>query len=274
MRGLAKWNWQAAWSGGPHRFWSQVGGRAGAWSRELGQGVLNLLFPPICPLCSQAGHAPVGQMGPCAACREEVESEIRDRVLCTQCALPLTPTGYCSSCAQRGYRFHETRTIGLYRGPLQQAVRALKHPGQEALALALGHWLGAKIGQQPWAHPIDFIVPTPMHWTRRWQRGANNPELLCEALSGSLGRPWYGDLIRFRRATRKQGTLVPTERIRNVRGAFGVTAAYVVDGAHVLLVDDVMTTGATLNEITKTLLKAGAARVSVAVVARAVGADR
>lgn len=117
----------------------------------------------------------------------------------------------------------------------------------------------------------DLIAPAPMHWIRRLERGTNPPEVLTETMAQALSVPALIDLLRCRRTTRKQGTLLPDQRRRNVRHAFSVSAGYDITGAHVLLVDDVMTTGATADELSRVLRQAGAGRVSVAVVARGTG---
>jgi predicted amidophosphoribosyltransferase len=110
-----------------------------------------------------------------------------------------------------------------------------------------------------------------MHWSRRLLRGVNNPEILVDGLRRPLGIPVAKHLLSNRRKTRKQGMLPPRERRGNVHGAYAVSAGYDIKGAHVLVVDDVMTTGATGNEVARVLRQAGAARVSMAVVARGLG---
>jgi predicted amidophosphoribosyltransferase len=102
----------------------------------------------------------------------------------------------------------------------------------------------------------------------------NSPDLIVEAIAARLSLPHSARILFSRRRTRKQGTLLPAERRKNVRGAFGVKKGYDLAEQHVLLVDDIMTTGATANEAARTLRRSGAARVSVLVVARAVGVDQ
>jgi predicted amidophosphoribosyltransferase len=114
-------------------------------------------------------------------------------------------------------------------------------------------------------------VPVPAHWAKRLLRGVNGPDLLVEAIGRRLSIPTATDLLVCRRRTRKQGTLLPSERFLNVRNAFAVSWGYDIGDAHVLLVDDVMTTGATAGEAARTLRRAGADRVTVAIVARGVG---
>ncbi len=122
-------------------------------------------------------------------------------------------------------------------------------------------------------HPAwpDLVVPVPMHWSRRIARGTNPAEVLAETVAQKLRIPVALDLLHNRRKTRKQGTLLPDQRRRNVREAFSVSAGYDIKDTCVLLIDDVMTTGATGDELSRMLRQAGAKRISVAVLARGTG---
>jgi predicted amidophosphoribosyltransferase len=150
----------------------------------------------------------------------------------------------------------------------------MKKARNESLTLAAGRLLADRIADGPQNGNPDIVTCVPMHWIRRLLRGVNSSELLAESVANRLGRPRAG-LLRCQRRTQKQGTLWPAERLRNVRGAYSVSPRQRphVEGAHVLVVDDVMTTGATANEIARILHRAGAREVSIAVVARGVGFD-
>lgn len=119
----------------------------------------------------------------------------------------------------------------------------------------------------------DVVVPMAMHWSRRMVRGVNGPEISAEVVAGELGVPMARRLLVRRRKTRRQFNLSPPQRFRNVRQAFGVSAGYHLDAARVLLVDDILTTGATCSEAARVLRGAGAEEVGVAVLARAEGDD-
>jgi predicted amidophosphoribosyltransferase len=148
----------------------------------------------------------------------------------------------------------------------------MKQSAGESLTLAMGHLLGEHVSRNI-INPPDHIVAVPTHWTRRLGRNVNCAEILLESVTVRIGQRSCPKLLRCRRKTSKQGTLLPHERLANVRGAYRVSAGYVISGANVLLIDDVMTTGATANEIAKILRRAGAAGVEVAVVARGIGFD-
>ncbi len=164
--------------------------------------------------------------------------------------------------------------LGIYRGALRDAVIRMKRSAAQPLTLSMGFLLSEKLRDRLSDVRPDLLAPVPCHWLKRLMRGINGPDLLVEAMAASLGIPTATDLLRCRRRTRKQGTLLVSERFANVRNAFAVSSGYHIEDAHVLLVDDVLTTGATASEAAKTLRKAGAATVDVAIVARAAGLDQ
>jgi predicted amidophosphoribosyltransferase len=147
----------------------------------------------------------------------------------------------------------------------------MKRRANEALALSVGILAAKTLGKQISEIAPDLIAPVPTHWVKRLLRGTNGPDLLVEGIGSSLSFPTVMNLLYCRRRTKKQGTLMPSERLVNVRNAFAVNAGYDIHNAHVLLIDDIMTTGATASEAARTLRRAGASVVTVAVVARGVG---
>jgi ComF family protein len=163
--------------------------------------------------------------------------------------------------------------LGIYGGAVRDLVLRMKQARNESLSLAAGRLLAERIAITLDADPADIVVPVPMHWVRRLIRGVNVAELLAESIAARLRIRFDTGVIRCCRKTDKQGTLTPAERRTNVRGAYRVPADSSLRGAHVLLIDDVMTTGATASEIARVLRRSGARSVSVAVVARGVGFD-
>ncbi len=144
----------------------------------------------------------------------------------------------------------------------------MKYPLHDPLSLALGGLLWERRGEHLSAIRAELIIPVPMYWRRRLSRGKNNPETLAECLAKSLGIPARKRVLIRHRNTKPQ-TGSPTFRFQNVRGAFRVRRPQVVSGARILLIDDVLTTGATCSEAARMLKQSGAAMVAVAVVARA-----
>ncbi len=147
---------------------------------------------------------------------------------------------------------------------------SIKSACQEPLAVALVELLWELRRDELSQLQAEVVVPLPMHWARRLQRGANAPDVLAERLARRLGVPLCPMLAR-RRHTAPQASLARAARLTNLRQAFGLRGSYNCRGARVLLVDDVLTTGTTCGEATRVLLRHGAATVSVAVLARAEG---
>jgi ComF family protein len=158
----------------------------------------------------------------------------------------------------------------MYDGDLREAVLSTKSAHQEPLAVALVELLWKLRSDELIAQRADVIVPMPMHWIRRLERGANTPEVLAERLARRLALP-VCPMLKRRRHTVPQGSLARSARLTNLRQAFRLRSDYDCRGARVLLVDDVLTTGATCSEAAKVLLREGAENVSVAVLARAEG---
>ena len=148
----------------------------------------------------------------------------------------------------------------------------MKHRRGRTLAAAVGRWMALRLGDQLSDFRPDFVVPIPARLQRRITRGVNSPGILSRRLARQLQVPVFQDLLRWQRRVERQHTLLPTERYQNVNGALAISRGYDIREARVLLVDDILTTGATANEATRVLSKAGATRVCVAVVARV--ADR
>jgi predicted amidophosphoribosyltransferase len=135
----------------------------------------------------------------------------------------------------------------------------------------MGHLLWQRCRDRLTALKPDVVVPIPLHWRRRLVHRTNSAALLAEVLAARLHVPLAEGLLQRRRHTVRQFDLTPPQRWENVRRAFGVRAGYHLTSAHVLLVDDILTTGATCSEAARALRKAGAERVTIAVVARAIG---
>ncbi len=158
--------------------------------------------------------------------------------------------------------------LGWYESPLREVILRMKQRRHTPLSQAIAHLFARHI--QPIVAPWQpsLLVPTPMHWRRRWVRGVNSPEILARALGRRLGVSVEDRLVITHRRTRLQTELSPTARKTNVQGAFRVRTSAQLQGARVLLVDDVLTTGATAGEIAKMLKQAGASAVWAAVLAR------
>lgn len=259
-----------AWPQGPDVTGSGLGLRRPL--RRLWTLGADLLLPPTCNACG--AELPSLAQPPlfCDPCREAFLT--LSGPVCPRCAAPLGPglvQDDCPRCRDRRYHFQAALTLGVYQGLLREAVIRMKQRVHEALTLSMGCLLADRAREVLADAPPDLLVPVPSYWLKRLWRGFNGPDLLVEAMGRRLGVPWADDVIACRRRTQKQGTLMPSERAANVRDAFAFNPDYDILGTHLLLVDDIMTTGSTASEAARTLRRAGAARVTVAVVARGAG---
>jgi len=248
-------------------------GAARYGARSIGRMATDLVFPPVCLACDRELPPQTPEEGLCCEC---LAGFCYPRgTICPKCAACLPPNGdrriRCAYCRERRYKFAGSFALGTYAGVLRQVVLRTKKSAHESLATAMGKYLGRRLLDVWGNRPVDAVVPVPMHWMRRLTRGVPASELIAEGVARQAGWPLFSDLVRSVRATRKQGTLMPGERFRNVAGAFQLSPRYDIAGARVVLIDDVMTTGATLDCIARILIRQGVGSVHAAVLARGVG---
>ena len=178
----------------------------------------------------------------------------------------------CRECVQQEYQFSRAVVLGHYTESLRLLILDMKSDRDGILATNMAKLLFKTRERELRDLAPELVVPVPMHFARRFFRGTNNPVFFAKEIGGALGIPVGTRLVRRTRYTKPQFNLKPKQRYRNVRGAFAfVGRKNAVTGKSVLIVDDVMTTGATCNEVARVLREAGAASVSVAVFARAMG---
>ncbi len=241
--------------------------------RKLLDGVLNLVYPEACVLCG----APLSrsrEYGLCGGCWCRVLELRITPPRCASCGLPLPgfdadPAPLCLECLRRLPPFSGARSWGHYSAQLRGVIHALKFGGKRNLAECLGPLMAAAFLETWRKGDFDGIVAVPLFRSRKLERGFNQSELLAASLGRVLGIPRIRALGRTR-PTPPQVGLGDADRWANVRGAFGCTLPRGVVGKRLLLVDDVMTTGATVSSAAGALLGAGALRVSVLTAARAV----
>jgi ComF family protein len=236
---------------------------------------LDVLLPPGCPVCD----AVVDKAGTlCGPCWRQVD--FLGSLQCSVCGLPFefdpdpgsggSESILCGACIRDRPSFDRARAVMVYGDFSRRMVLAFKHADRTDAAPAFGSWL-ARAGKTLTAD-TDLIVPVPLHWTRLFRRRYNQAALLAQALGRETGLTVVPDLLQRRRKTPPQGRLGLAQRRRNVRGAFRVHPAKRgrLTGQRVLLVDDVLTTGATASACARALLKGGAGAVDVLTLTRVV----
>ncbi len=238
------------------------------WWAEIGETLLDLAFPRGCVVCGE--RAAEGLRALCWDCLSQ-ESYITDPY-CARCGDPVSGEVHhayrCSWCRQTEPAFRRARSAVRLRGPARSCLHALKYEHGVETVPDLAMLLEGCVRSHFEPSHFDAIVPVPLYPARRRTRTFNQSELLGVSLGRKLGVVCDTQLLRRRRATGTQTELKVAARRRNVAGAFATPRPAWVAGRTLLLVDDVMTTGATVNECAKVLTAAGAAAVDVVTVAR------
>ena len=226
----------------------------------------DLVFPPQCGACKAHSSALVGHL--CVACRKALA---RDRAIpaCPRCGRTTAPhevaDGKCRECRRSPPRVAGTVRVGPSGTPLVRLVRAHKYRGRENLGAMLGGWLAEEARTSPWIDRVEVITSVPTHWRHRLRRPLHAADVLAARVARQLDTP-YVPLLRRLRGGPHQVGLSYTARLANVRGAFALKRKVVLRNPRILLIDDVQTTGATINECARALLLGGAAEVYAAMV--------
>jgi len=232
--------------------------------------VLDLLFPPLCIGC----RTPVADTGFCAGCWDKLT--FLEGPACACCGLPfpvaLDGEILCAACLARPPAFDRARAIMAYDENSRGAILALKHADRLELVPGFTRWL-ARTGQSLIAES-DMVVPVPLHRSRLWLRRYNQSAELARRLAHDWKLHFDPLALVRSRATRSQGAMASAKaRRRNVLGAFKVPDSGRVSGKRILLLDDVLTTGATAEACARALKRAGARKVHVLALARVVKAS-
>ena len=237
--------------------------------RRLGRAVVDGVLPPRCLACGTIVDEPDALCSSCWAGMTFFAPP-----WCAVCGLPFPhPMGeeaVCADCARQKPSWDRARAVMRYDKHSRHLVLALKHGDRTHVARALGRWMG-RAGAEL-LQGADMIVPVPLHWTRLFTRRYNQAGLLAHAVRAAGGPPVMADWLVRRRRTPSQGRLGPVARVRNVRGAFAVRRGCDVKGKRIVLVDDVLTTGATVEECARVLRRGGATFIGVLTLSRAVRA--
>ncbi len=229
--------------------------------RGLFKGIKDLIYPNRCPACksrisgNEKGHLI------CGRCREAIEKNLPP--FCASCGRHLdnmdVAKNICHGCLDTKFHFDRAFSPCIYKGTVKKLIHEFKYNGKDYLGEPLAGLMNEFI--RDYRLPIeymDFIVPIPLYKSRLREREFNQARVLSEQVAGEFGKRVLADILVRIRRTRSQTELSPEKRRLNVEGSFGIKDAAALKGANILLVDDVLTTGATLDEASRVLKQNGA----------------
>lgn len=239
--------------------------------RKAGGALVDAILPPLCLGCGEIVAVP-GSL--CASCWQGFSFLAPPQ--CARCGVPfaedLGDDAECADCLAHAPRFRRARAALAYDDKSRRLILPFKHGDRTDLAHACGNWM-ARAGAELLAD-ADLVAPVPLHWRRLFTRRYNQAQLLAARVAGQAGLRLVPDLLRRRRWTGSQAGLKAKERRRNVRLAFDLHPRWIgqLKDRRVLLVDDVLTTGATVDACVRVLERASARHVDVLTLARVVRA--
>jgi len=245
-------------------FWPRLAAEAAHWSRAA----LDALYPPTCLACRAAvdGHGAL-----CAECWRKMR--FIERPFCDRLGTPfeqdLGPGLLSPQAIADPPVFARARAVARFEdGPARRLVHRLKYSDRGELAGPMGRWM-ARAGAELLAE-ADAVTPVPLHRRRLWKRRFNQAAALARVIAGQAGKPYEPALLERVKATRSQVGLSRAQRADNMQGAFRASPEASLRGRRIVLVDDVLTSGATANAAARALLRGGAAGVDLIIFARVV----
>lgn len=228
--------------------------------------LLDFLLPPTCPVC----HQRIENNGLCPECFSKLEFIGAQK--CSICGQPLDAVvpgmAVCGACLKEPPFFHQAESIFKYNDISRKLILAFKHGDHIELTELFTKWM--EQNSKELIEKNDLLMPVPLHWRRILKRKYNQASLLAKSLAKKYQKEYFPLILIRCKFTKSQGHLSPKERKKNVKGVFKIKNANKIKDKSVLLIDDVFTTGATVNECTKVLLKAGAKSVDVLTIAKVV----
>jgi ComF family protein len=238
----------------------------------VAEPLLGLIYPNICQICRiEAAVRKDGFI--CPQCRLGADGVKPVRPpYCTCCGLPfegaITISFKCANCHDRKIYFRSARAAAEFSGVVKAAIHSYKYNHAIWFEVFLGRLLAEEAGPALQDGDWDWIIPIPLHWTRRLERSFNQSERLARGLSRATGIPVNARFLRRKERTGTQARLSRLERAENVKRAFAFRGAAPLNGARIVLIDDVLTTGATASACAKVLLDHGASVIDVWTIAR------
>ncbi|MDI6840121.1 MAG: ComF family protein [bacterium] len=227
--------------------------------------IFNFIIPPYCGVCKRPLEA--GEKAVCDECFNSISVIVAP--FCRRCGRPTDKESVCNECIEHPHEFTRTRVLGKYEDVLRDLIHLFKYSRKISIGRRLGSKLGVILKNDELLSQADTLIPVPLYPTKKRERGYNQSEILSHAVSDYTGIPELNTVLYKIRPTKSQTELSLEERVLNVKNAFKVNRAEQVNGKKLILVDDVFTTGATLDECARELYKAGASEVYTIVCARA-----
>lgn len=228
------------------------------------KGLKNLIYPNYCLACGNPVETSQGKDPVCAACQIKIQKNLPP--FCAACGRHLDEEAIrrnsCPHCLNEKFYFDRAFSPCTYTGIIKKLIHEFKYNGKEYLKKPLGSMMNAFIQEYrlPIEH-LDFIVAVPLHKSRQREREFNQAQLLGQQVAGEFKKDLLNDILIRSKPTKTQTELTQEERRRNVEGSFLVSKPDLIKGANLLLIDDVLTTGATSSQAAKSLKNAGARMV-------------
>jgi len=230
-------------------------------------GFHNLIFPPFCPICEN--ELKFNERFVCEDCFNQIP--MIESPFCRKCGAPMKKSETkCKHCNELNFHFSHLRALGLFMPPLSKMIHFLKYDRKTHLSERLGILLGNILVADPDSNDADIIIPVPLHKVKLRIRGYNQSLLLARSVSSVSHKELCLDAVIRKKATRSQTMLDYESRRKNLENAFEVIVPEKIKNRKIIIVDDVLTTGTTLDEIAKSLLEAGAKDVFGLVLSRAI----
>lgn len=229
--------------------------------------IISFFFPITCSSCGCDLPAD-DNLKVCAKCQKEIK--LIDGLYCQLCGMPLKDGGYyCFLCRKKTKKYYENiRSSGVYDGVLRLLIHKFKYKGRDFLSKFFGSLLVETLKKQRYINDIDYVVPVPLHWFKKYKRGYNQAELLAFPLAVYLNKPLLKNNMIRSKFTLPQFTLNKQKRIKNLSNVFKYRNNATLKNKTILLVDDICTTGTTIDQCSKVLKEAGAKKVYALVLAR------
>lgn len=215
------------------------------------QKLLELLYPSTCIFCGK-----ICQEGICPECRTKVRTIREPR--CKKCGKPIrrAEEEYCYDCQKRKFHYEQGRSLWLHKAPVKESVYRFKYKNRRVYGEVYAKEMAEAFGELLRLREIDLIIPVPLHKRKLKSRGFNQAAVLARKLGELTGIPVNTELVVRRKYTTPQKEFGHNERRKNLKDAFAVTKKQ-MDAAHILIIDDIYTTGSTIDSIAEVLEKSG-----------------